>query len=289
MLGAAIQVRQSLAGTFWSRAATDGREALPFDALTRLRFDSDARFSRMACLVLLLPTIWFATADPLLARGDAETFAIRGVLRLALVAALIAGAVLIPLSRTRRSYEARVLGVTLACVTCIVALNALRPLDAGVPLRTPLLWLFALYVGFPTRPSRQFVAPVALTAGLVAIPSFWSAGAQHDSVAGNVLILLTLNVLGMLLVRQRHRLAGREAAWEAASQRQVREERAQRDLRTLKGIIPICAFCKMVHAEDGDWQQVEVYVRARSDAEFSHGVCPTCFSLHYPGHGTPPG
>ena len=47
-------------------------------------------------------------------------------------------------------------------------------------------------------------------------------------------------------------------------------------VKTLRGLIPICAWCKKVRDDQGYWSQVEVYVRDRSEAEFSHGICPDC-------------
>jgi PAS domain-containing protein len=48
------------------------------------------------------------------------------------------------------------------------------------------------------------------------------------------------------------------------------------EVKTLSGLIPICAWCKNVRSDTGYWQTVEQYVRINSDANFSHGVCPTC-------------
>jgi len=48
-------------------------------------------------------------------------------------------------------------------------------------------------------------------------------------------------------------------------------------IKILRGLIPICAWCKKVRDDKGYWQQVEAYVRDHSDAEFSHGICPECF------------
>jgi PAS domain S-box-containing protein len=47
-------------------------------------------------------------------------------------------------------------------------------------------------------------------------------------------------------------------------------------IKTLKGLIPICAACKKVRSDNGYWQQVEVYVRDHSQADFTHGYCPEC-------------
>ena len=54
-------------------------------------------------------------------------------------------------------------------------------------------------------------------------------------------------------------------------------------IQVLQGILPICSHCKMIRDGQGEWHPVESYVRARSQAEFSHGICPTCLSKHYPG------
>jgi hypothetical protein len=53
-------------------------------------------------------------------------------------------------------------------------------------------------------------------------------------------------------------------------------------IKTLRGLIPICASCKNVRDDQGYWQQVEVYIRDHSEAEFSHGLCPDCARQLYP-------
>ncbi len=47
-------------------------------------------------------------------------------------------------------------------------------------------------------------------------------------------------------------------------------------VKTLSGLLPICASCKKIRNDDGYWEQIEVYVKEHSDAEFSHGICPDC-------------
>jgi DNA-binding response OmpR family regulator len=51
---------------------------------------------------------------------------------------------------------------------------------------------------------------------------------------------------------------------------------AREEIKTLRGIIPICAHCKKVRNDSGFWEQVEVYVREHSEAEFTHGLCADC-------------
>jgi integral membrane sensor domain MASE1 len=47
-------------------------------------------------------------------------------------------------------------------------------------------------------------------------------------------------------------------------------------LKTLKGLLPICAWCKKIRNDQGYWQEVEAYVHEHSDAAFTHGICPDC-------------
>jgi CheY-like chemotaxis protein len=57
---------------------------------------------------------------------------------------------------------------------------------------------------------------------------------------------------------------------------------ALEDIKTLSGIVPICANCKKIRNDEGYWQQVEVYVHNHTEAEFSHGICPDCVQKLYP-------
>ena len=57
----------------------------------------------------------------------------------------------------------------------------------------------------------------------------------------------------------------------------VRELRqALYEVKTLTGLLPICAWCKKIRMDDGYWTQIETYVVQHSDAEFTHGICPDC-------------
>jgi PAS domain S-box-containing protein len=70
---------------------------------------------------------------------------------------------------------------------------------------------------------------------------------------------------------------------------QIEREKIIRDLesalgtvKTLSGLLPICASCKKIRDEIGQWVEVEVYVRNHSEADFSHGICPECAAKLYP-------
>ena len=50
-------------------------------------------------------------------------------------------------------------------------------------------------------------------------------------------------------------------------------------------LVPICAFCRKVRDSDGDWYSIEDYLARRTQADFTHGICPECRIEHYPAVG----
>ena len=72
---------------------------------------------------------------------------------------------------------------------------------------------------------------------------------------------------------------------DVSKQKEMEEERekliqhlqeALKEIKTLRGILPICSVCKKIRDDKGYWQQIESYIHAHSEAEFSQGICPEC-------------
>lgn len=81
--------------------------------------------------------------------------------------------------------------------------------------------------------------------------------------------VLTVGVLVLMYVhRQRSERRYRQQAKEL--------QHAVDTAKTLRGLLPICAACKKIRDDRGSWQPLESYISARSDADFTHGYCPTC-------------
>lgn len=57
--------------------------------------------------------------------------------------------------------------------------------------------------------------------------------------------------------------------------------RQSREIKVLRGRLPICMWCKSIRNEDGSWQKLETYIEEHSEADFSHGLCPKCKQEHY--------
>ena len=62
----------------------------------------------------------------------------------------------------------------------------------------------------------------------------------------------------------------------------VQKRELEKEIQTLKGILPICSFCKKIRNQEGSWESLERYISTRTDAEFSHGLCPECARKNYP-------
>lgn len=66
---------------------------------------------------------------------------------------------------------------------------------------------------------------------------------------------------------------------------ELREALAQ--VKTLTGLLPMCANCKKIRDDQGYWSSVEKYISTHSEAEFTHGICPECLEKLYPSYYGP--
>jgi hypothetical protein len=153
----------------------------------------------------------------------------------------------------------------------------------------PLLWLglavVILAADFLTGPSIQFpilfLGPIALAAvysgrrwGLtlaIGMPlvlfgfrTYWGGDVVSPAAVVNagirIVVLATFSVLVGSAVRARA---------------------LSREVRILRGILPICSFCNRVHTPDDHWVRIDMYITEHSEAQFSHGLCPECARQHY--------
>jgi hypothetical protein len=85
-----------------------------------------------------------------------------------------------------------------------------------------------------------------------------------------------------LYQRAQQEITERKRAEAAREQLIADLQDALAQVRTLTGLLPMCASCKKIRDDHGYWQAVEVYIRQHSDADFSHGLCPDCARKLYP-------
>lgn len=88
-------------------------------------------------------------------------------------------------------------------------------------------------------------------------------------------VLLVAIIMGGLLIVA-------ELTHLTAERIENENRKAQAEIRTLKGILPICSQCKKIRDGAGEWHLLEAYVERRSSAQFSHSLCPPCMRELYP-------
>ena len=62
----------------------------------------------------------------------------------------------------------------------------------------------------------------------------------------------------------------------------LQRKQLENKVKTLEGFLPICAWCKKIRNEKGEYEQIEQYITDRSDAQFTHALCPECAKKLYP-------
>jgi PAS domain S-box-containing protein len=93
-----------------------------------------------------------------------------------------------------------------------------------------------------------------------------------------------------------HIIGASSIAYDITERKKIEAERTQlithlnetlSKVKTLSGLLPICASCKKIRDDHGYWQKLETFVHEHSEAEFSHSICPDCMRLLYPEFAPP--
>ena len=141
---------------------------------------------------------------------------------------------------------------------------------------------------------NEWSAPKSMTFTIE--PFFWQTMTFKVSLA--LLIVAGSTLIGIQIVRSRYRrimeLQQRKHAEEKAAQLEISNqelrkkqqelEEALTNVKTLSGFIPICANCHNIRDDKGFWERVEIYIQNRSEAKFSHSLCPKCVEKLYPDY-----
>jgi len=165
-----------------------------------------------------------------------------------------------------------------------------------------LLWLAAWLASlacFRKEPAICLAALKVIRSGIVAAAGFVILKERErvrsigSLVAGGSFIAWSLYLLVFIFVSMGtypyygflvgfHILAALGMVALIVERTRARAEEGEERIRKLEGILPICAYCKRIRDSNNVWHTLELYIEDRSDAEFSHGICPECFEKHRP-------
>jgi hypothetical protein len=237
-------------------------------SIEQVHLASNRRLAMFSAALYVIPILWYVRTDLALYAGDWPHLRQRLLSRAAALAGSVLVLAVLPQVRTRKTYDHVVLAYAMWVALFIVVINGLRPQGATLPLRTPLFALFLLYGALPNTFWRQCAPAWLLSVGLVTLRLTWVTSGADGDIGGDIVIVLVVNAFGV--------------AWQAEHEARVASDRTLAELKTLRGIIPICMHCRKVRTQANDWQLLERYVHDHTDAKFSHGLCPGCAAVHCP-------
>jgi len=169
----------------------------------------------------------------------------------------------------------------------MLALNVCWFVNAGSQ-GTTVLFLFTaamlLTIFFRGRERWAFLG-LFLADGLALIwihhrfPAFVRPYANADARLPDFLAGFAVSTLACVLMLW-VLLESHDRERERLEEANARLEQSIQEIRTLQGLIPICAWCKKVRDDEGLWRQMEQYISEHSDASFTHGICPNCAKNH---------
>ena len=179
-----------------------------------------------------------------------------------------------PLEARRRLELVFAFGALLA----VAATLFLREIDPGTPLAFPY-WVLPFLLWIAVRFGRRgaglagfLLTAVAAWGTVHGLGPFFVVG----PIAARAVVLQTyLAIFATVAFSMAASVRSREIAVEAL-------EKAMAEIRTLQGLIPICANCRRLRDDAGSWKSIETYFAQNTDALLTHGLCPECIHELYP-------
>jgi hypothetical protein len=132
--------------------------------------------------------------------------------------------------------------------------------------------------GFPTR--------LGIVAGLVVFLTYVWFEMHHGITLETIVTFVSVGAIGMtnfiIVKHNKEARKKRDSLIDELRKTQGTLEKSLSEVKTLDGLIPICASCKQIRDDKGYWEAVEQYIKKHSTAEFTHSICPACMAKLYP-------
>ena len=187
----------------------------------------------------------------------------------------------------RRQSEIRSFDLTLLCWVIIVVSHMLivgevRPGDYVMLIAWDILVIFAICIALPIPLSLQILAALFLTVGSAVLLVIKTPPWNPFEAGATLAAYLVSNFFGIYLSRRFKQLdRNRFVLFMQEQEAKKQLEMAMAEVKVLRGIIPICSFCKKIRNDQGYYEAIEAYVKRHTEADFSHTYCPECAKVHY--------
>ena len=175
----------------------------------------------------------------------------------------------------RRDINAALIGTTILLAAGIFVLDFFFPLGVAIGALYAPLVLITLWSS-----SHRFTQIMTVGATILTVAGlFYPLYGVSDwlAVTNRVLSLITIWVAAILVLLYKRAEEERDALV-------LQLQDALANIKTLRGLLPICSSCKKIRDDHGYWNQLETYIGAHTDAEFTHGLCPECIQKLYPDY-----
>lgn len=241
---------------------------------------NDIRETRVVLAIGTAAIVGFAATDVIVTDSIGITHAGRAVV----AAVLLWAAWQIRRPRDPRSLDRAVSIGLWAFISHNILISLMRPPDFTQGVILNVLTVMAIYMAVPVRLRIQIPPAVALSIvdsviWIVYRESRWEPFGTISVLAGFVLA----NVLGYYVsykIERSRRLAFSHLLTERHTRHQL--QTTLQELKTLRGMIPICCMCKRIRDDKGYFEALEDYLRKNSEADFTHTLCPECLEKYYP-------
>lgn len=161
--------------------------------------------------------------------------------------------------------------------------NLLYPSEMIIHVVFDILIPVAIYLLIPIGLISQLLLATLFTIANLGILFTLKTHLTSTEISFILVSYIAVHLLGIITCWQIH-LARRKQFIEHKSEQLTRQQLQETlaEIKVLRGIIPICAYCKQIRDDEGFWHQVEAYIRKHSGADFTHGICPGCMQEHFP-------
>lgn len=158
---------------------------------------------------------------------------------------------------------------TTACCIVVAVIVLLVDYLSGKAIRFPILYILpAGLAAWRNQKTLAYLIAVFLPLMRIVFHFLWHETQSLSLTQVNALLIASALIFYVYLIDR-----------TADQTRQL-----QKKVKVLEGILPICAACKRIRNEAGDYEQIEDYVTRHSEASFSHGLCSECAMKLYPDH-----